>query len=103
MFSLHDDKTIAFEGRDVATLRPGLPATLVQRVVDWLESANLSGDMTQMSLKEYEDEKEALESETWSRAIREASDAVLEACNAVRSRVPVQSLVYNRVAWKRGL
>ena len=83
MFSLHDDKTIAFENRDVATLLPGLPATLVQRVKDWLESADLGEDMIRMTLKEYEDEKEALESETWSRAIREAFDAALEACNTV--------------------
>ena len=82
MLSLHDDKTIAFEGRDVATLLPGLAATCVERINAALETAvSRPSDAITYSRKEHEYAWEEAESETWSRALREASDAVLEACN----------------------
>ena len=84
MFSLHDDKTITFEGRDVATLRPGLPATRVDRIEGLLADVRLDREEV-YTAEDLDKAIEEAEMGERSRAIREASDAVLEACNALDS------------------
>ena len=84
MFSLHDDKTIAFEGRDVATLRPGLPATLIARIVEALGAVMLDPDNADVwTDAEHGAAIKSAVTDARSQATQEACDAVLKACNAL--------------------
>jgi hypothetical protein len=78
---LHDDNTIAFKNRDVATLLPGLSATLIDRIVAALETARLDPDSDGVWTDSERDAAlEVAIADARSQAIQEASDAVLEAC-----------------------